>query len=47
MAATLLSARSDRVREFLDLGLIRQMNGNIILTRAGKSLADTVAEAFV
>lgn len=34
-------------REFIDLGLLRQSNGNFILTRRGKSLADSVAEAFV
>jgi oxygen-independent coproporphyrinogen-3 oxidase len=33
--------------EFVQLGLLRQSNGNFVLTRAGKSLADSVAEAFV
>jgi oxygen-independent coproporphyrinogen-3 oxidase len=34
-------------REFLDLGLMREVNGNFILTPRGKLLADSVAEAFV
>jgi oxygen-independent coproporphyrinogen-3 oxidase len=34
-------------REFLDLGLLREVNGNFILTPRGKLLADSVAEAFV
>jgi oxygen-independent coproporphyrinogen-3 oxidase len=38
---------SGQVQEFLELGLLREDNGHLILTRAGKSLADTVAEAFV
>jgi putative oxygen-independent coproporphyrinogen III oxidase len=33
--------------EFVALGLLRQWNGNFVLTRKGKSLADSVAEAFV
>jgi oxygen-independent coproporphyrinogen-3 oxidase len=34
-------------REFIDLGLLREINGNFILTPRGKLLADSVAEAFV
>jgi oxygen-independent coproporphyrinogen-3 oxidase len=34
-------------REFIDLGLLREVNGNFLLTRRGKLLADSVAEAFV
>ena len=34
-------------REFVQLGLLRQTNGRFVLTHAGKSLADSVAEAFV
>jgi oxygen-independent coproporphyrinogen-3 oxidase len=37
----------EETREFVKLGLLQQSNGNFILTRAGKSLADSVAEAFV
>ncbi|MDB6147329.1 MAG: hemN, partial [Spartobacteria bacterium] len=33
--------------EFMTLGLLRQLNGNFILTRAGKSVADSVAAAFL
>ncbi len=32
--------------EFISLGLLRESNGNFLLTRKGKSLADSVAEAF-
>jgi oxygen-independent coproporphyrinogen-3 oxidase len=34
-------------REFIDLGLLRETNGNFVLTPRGKLLADSVAEAFV
>ena len=34
-------------RQFIDLGLLRQTNGNFVLTHRGKLLADSVAEAFV
>ncbi len=33
--------------EFIALGLLRHSNGNLILTQKGKSLADSVAAAFV
>jgi putative oxygen-independent coproporphyrinogen III oxidase len=33
--------------EFIDLGLLREVNGNFILTPRGKLLADSVAEAFM
>jgi putative oxygen-independent coproporphyrinogen III oxidase len=33
--------------EFISLGLLRKANGNFSLTRKGKSLADSVAEAFL
>lgn len=42
-----LASSSEQTREFIALGLLRQSNGNFILTRAGKLLADSVAEAFV
>jgi len=45
-AATLEPFRT-QAREFVELGLLRQSNGHFILTAAGKSLADSVAEAFV
>lgn len=34
-------------REFEELGLLRQVEGNCVLTRRGKLLADSVAEAFM
>jgi oxygen-independent coproporphyrinogen-3 oxidase len=33
--------------EFIAQGLLRQSNGNFVLTRAGKLLADSVTEAFL
>jgi oxygen-independent coproporphyrinogen-3 oxidase len=33
--------------ELISLGLLRESSGNFLLTRKGKSLADSVAEAFV
>jgi oxygen-independent coproporphyrinogen III oxidase len=43
----LVSANQATTQEFLDLGLLVESNGHFILTRAGKSLADTVAEALI
>jgi putative oxygen-independent coproporphyrinogen III oxidase len=34
-------------REFEELGLLREVEGNCVLTRRGKLLADAVAEAFM
>jgi oxygen-independent coproporphyrinogen-3 oxidase len=45
--ADLLDSFPNEAREFVRLGLLQKSNGNFILTRAGKSLADSVAEAFV
>jgi coproporphyrinogen III oxidase-like Fe-S oxidoreductase len=33
--------------EFISLGLLRESGGNVMLTRKGKELADSVAEAFL
>jgi ribosomal protein S19E (S16A) len=33
--------------EFVAIGLLRQSNGNFVLTQKGKSLADSVAEALL
>src|SRR5438105_7728789 len=33
--------------EFIALGLLRRSNGNLVLTQTGKSLADSVVEAFL
>jgi oxygen-independent coproporphyrinogen-3 oxidase len=42
-----LSQWPNESREFVDLGLLREVNGNFVLTPRGKLLADSVAEAFV
>jgi oxygen-independent coproporphyrinogen-3 oxidase len=42
-----LESWPDERREFIDLGLLREANGNFILTPRGKLLADSVAEAFM
>ena len=34
-------------REFEELGLLREVEGNCVLTRRGRLLADSVAEAFI
>ena len=47
VAAAALEPFEKEAREFVRLGLLRQSNGRFLLTRAGKSLADSVAEAFV
>ena len=43
----LLEPFPDETREFVRLGLLEETRGSFLLTRAGKSLADSVAEAFV
>jgi oxygen-independent coproporphyrinogen-3 oxidase len=45
--AQLLETFPNETREFVRLGLLRKTRDNFVLTRAGKSLADSVAEAFV
>jgi len=45
--AQLLESFPDETREFIGLRLLRRSGGNFLLTRAGKALADSVAEAFV
>ena len=47
VSAATLKPFAKQAREFVELGLLRQSNGRFILTAAGKSLADSVAEAFV
>jgi oxygen-independent coproporphyrinogen-3 oxidase len=42
-----LSPWPNESREFVDLGLLREIGGNFVLTPRGKLLADSVAEAFV
>jgi oxygen-independent coproporphyrinogen III oxidase len=45
--AALLTHQSKAIEEFIGLELLRQSNGHFMLTQKGKSLADSVAEAFV
>ena len=45
--ADLLSIKPNQTYEFVALGLLEQLNGNFVLTGKGKSLADSVAEAFL
>jgi coproporphyrinogen III oxidase-like Fe-S oxidoreductase len=47
VSAATLEPFTKQAREFIELGLLRESNGRFILTAAGKSLADSVAEAFV
>jgi oxygen-independent coproporphyrinogen-3 oxidase len=47
VSAALLNNRPQAIKEFVGLGLLRQSNGNFALTQKGKSLADSVAEAFM
>jgi oxygen-independent coproporphyrinogen-3 oxidase len=42
-----LKGFAQQTDEFIGLGLLRQSNGNFVLTRKGKALADSVAEAFL
>jgi oxygen-independent coproporphyrinogen-3 oxidase len=46
-AAQLLEPFPNETREFVRLGLLQRARDNFVLTRAGKALADSVAEAFV
>jgi oxygen-independent coproporphyrinogen III oxidase len=46
-AEDLLGQFPNQTREFVRLGLLAKMEDNFVLTRAGKALADSVAEAFV
>jgi len=43
----LLEPFPNETREFVRLGLLQETCGSFLLTRAGKALADSVAEAFV
>jgi coproporphyrinogen III oxidase-like Fe-S oxidoreductase len=47
VSADLLDSFPNEVHEFVRLGLLQKSNGRFILTRVGRSLADSVAEAFV
>ena len=37
----------NEIAEFVGLGLMQKEKGHFVLTRAGRLLADSVAEAFV
>lgn len=43
----LLDNWPNKIGEFIAQGLLRRSNGNFVLTRAGKLLADSVTEAFL
>src|SRR5438876_8053311 len=45
--APLLESFPNETREFARLGLLQRACANFVLTRSGKALADSVAEAFV
>jgi oxygen-independent coproporphyrinogen-3 oxidase len=45
--ASELNQWPDESREFVNLGLLREVGGNFVLTPRGKLLADSVSEAFV
>src|SRR5436190_20440182 len=42
-----LQGFAQQTDELIALGLVQQSNGNLMLTRIGKALADSVAEAFL
>jgi putative oxygen-independent coproporphyrinogen III oxidase len=47
VAASELKHFGQETKEFISLGLLRKSGDNLMLTRKGKSLADSVAEAFL
>ena len=47
VSSALVQDRHAAVKELIALGLLRQSNGNFALTQKGRSLADSVVEAFV
>jgi oxygen-independent coproporphyrinogen-3 oxidase len=42
-----LASQSEQTGEFVALGLLQQSNSSFVLTRAGKCVADSVAEALI
>jgi oxygen-independent coproporphyrinogen-3 oxidase len=42
-----LDCFAKETNDFIALGLLRESNGNLVLTRKGKALADSIAEAFL
>jgi oxygen-independent coproporphyrinogen-3 oxidase len=47
ISASELKHFAQQTDEFIALGLLRESNGNFVLTRKGKAVADSVAEAFL
>ena len=47
VSASDLRRSAQERNELMALGLLRESNGNFVLTRKGKALADSVAEAFL
>lgn len=47
VSGNVLAVKSLQVREFVGLGLLRERQGNLVLTNAGKSLADSVAQELI
>jgi oxygen-independent coproporphyrinogen-3 oxidase len=47
VAASELKHFAQQTNEFISLGLLQEADGNFVLTRRGKELADSVAEAFL
>jgi oxygen-independent coproporphyrinogen-3 oxidase len=47
ISASELKNLPQKIEELITLKLLRKSNGNFLLTRRGKALADSVAEAFV
>src|SRR6478672_2618338 len=47
VSASELRHSTQQTSEFIALGLLRESDGNFVLTRKGKALADSVVEAFL
>jgi oxygen-independent coproporphyrinogen-3 oxidase len=47
VAALELKRSGQETEEFISLGLLRKSGGNLLLTRKGKTLADSIAEALL
>ena len=47
IVASQLKNFAQQTSEFISLGLLRKSSGHLVLTREGKELADSVAEAFL
>jgi oxygen-independent coproporphyrinogen-3 oxidase len=47
IAGSELKHSGRETEELISLGLLRKSNGNFLLTRKGRNLADSVAEAFL